>query len=49
MNYTELSLIDPEGVEAYRGNTGFTTIYMKSGETFYAKEDFETVYEYIGL
>lgn len=49
MNYTNLQDIEAPQVECYRGNDGFTTVYMKNGDVHYVKEDFETVDEFLGL
>lgn len=43
MEFTKLENINPTDVLGYRGNTGYTTIYLKSGETVYVEEDFSYV------
>lgn len=43
MEFTELTDIDISKVEAYRGNSGYTTIYLEDGKEVCVKEDFETV------
>lgn len=35
--------VNPDDVTAYRANTGYTTIYMDSGDILYVTESFEHV------
>ena len=49
MQFTDLLTIKREDVEAYRQNTGYTSIYMKDGSTLYVLEDFEIVDEIFEL
>lgn len=47
--YNKLEEIDKTKVEAVRGSTDYTVVYMIDGETFYVKEDYEKTANYLGF